>query len=46
VKAIFNNYFRKEMIDGEKEETEYNASDRCHICGKVGLIEYMKTKAC
>jgi len=37
VKAIFDNYFRKEMIYGEKKETEYNASNRCHICGEGGF---------
>jgi len=34
VRDIFNKYFKKRMIYGEKEEMEYNTSDRCHICGK------------
>jgi len=37
VRDIFNKYFKNRMIYGEKEEMEYNISDRCHICGKGGF---------
>jgi len=41
VKDIFNKYFKKRMIYGEKEEMEYNAVT---YVAKVGLI--MKLRAC
>jgi len=44
VKEVYNNCFKKDMIYGEKEQKQYNESDRCHICGKGGFDTKDKRK--
>ena len=44
VKEVYNNCFKKDMIYGEKEQKQYNESDRCHICGKGGFDNKDKRK--